>query len=104
LGRLEGIPEAKEITVKIEKTKWMDRDISDHGEQVFAESVARRAKEFLMWKILAEEHVGVFAKEVVWEGDVVGLPTHYKVVATEPKGDLQVTPRTHVLILMQSAK
>ena len=89
------------IVIRLDQTKWMDRRISEDSEQVFVKSVARRAKMFLMWKIVAEEHVGVFPKEIVWEGeDYVASPTRYKVMTTEPKGELQVTPKTQIICVI----
>lgn len=97
LGRLEQIPEAGKIVIELNSNKWMDRLISDYGE-AFLISIARRAKEFLTWKLVAEEHLGVFPKEVVWEGEtLIASPTHYKITSTEPKGELQVTPKTVIV-------
>ena len=96
-GRLEEIPEAVKIVIELDSNKWMNRRISDHGE-AFLKSIARRAKEFLMWKFVAVEHLGVFPKEVVWEGEnLIASPTHYKILSIEPKGELQVTPKTQIV-------
>ena len=95
-GRLE-IPEAEKIVIELDANKWMKRRISKHGK-AFLKSIARRAKEFLMWKLVAVEHLGVFPKEVVWEGEeLIASPTHYKITSTEPKGELQVTPETQIV-------
>ena len=98
LGRFEDITEAKQLVIELYPNKWMNRHVSDYGEEAFLKSVARRAKEYLMWKLVAEEHIDEFPKEIVWGGEnLVSSPTHFRVVATEPKGELQVTPTTQVI-------
>ena len=63
--RLEDIPEATKVVIELDSNKWMDCRISDYGEEAFLKSVARRAKEFLMRKLVANEHIGVFPKEII---------------------------------------
>jgi hypothetical protein len=97
-SRLEAIAEAKEIVIALKSNKYMDRLISDCGEENFLKSVARRAKEHLMWRLVAEGHTEDFPKEIVWSGEnLVASPTRFKVVMTVPKGEVQVTPATLVV-------
>ena len=64
-------------------------------------SVARRAKEFLLGKLVAEDHIGTFPKEVVWEGASLAWDTDYKVVATKPKGEIRVVLKTTVICKLE---
>jgi hypothetical protein len=46
---------------------------------------------FLLGKIVEEGYVGIFPKEIVWEGATLAWDTDYKALATKPKGEVQIT-------------
>jgi hypothetical protein len=100
----EDIPAAREIVIELKPLcdkKWIRRKINDYGKEAFLKSVARRAKEFLYGKLVAEDHIGTFPKEVVWEGASIGWDTDYKIVATEPKGEVWAVLKTKVICKLE---
>lgn len=101
----EDIPVALEVVVELKPLcdrRWLSRKINDYGKEIFLKSVARRAKEFLLGKLVAEDHIGTFPKEVVWEGASMAWDTDYKVVATKPKGEIRVTLKTTVICKLEN--
>jgi hypothetical protein len=78
--------------------RWIDRAMSQHGEEAFLKSVSKRAKyQFLLGKVVEEGYVGTFPKEIVWEGATLAWDTDYKIVTTRPKGEVQITPTTSLI-------
>jgi hypothetical protein len=91
---------AKEVIIELKphcEMKWVSRKISECGKEIFLKSVARRAKEFLLGKLVAEDHIGTFPKKVMWEGASLAWDTDYKVLATEPRGEVRITLKTMVI-------
>lgn len=101
--KLQNVPEADEVVIKILQPhtieKFMGLKWKSEGEiQQILRSIARRAKyEFLLWKVVAEGHVGTLPREVVWEGKRPSWDADYEVTGTKPKDDVQVTPKTKVI-------
>jgi len=101
----EDIPNAKEVIIELKPLcdmKWVSRKISEYGKEIFLKSVARRAKEFLLGKLIAEDHISTFPKEVMWEGASLAWDTEYKVLATEPKGEIRITLKTTVICKLEA--
>lgn len=98
------IPAAREVVIELKPLcdrKWISRKINDYGKEAFLKSVARRAKEFLLGKLVAEDHIGTFPKEILWEGASIAWETDYQVVATEPKGEIRIVPKTIVICKLE---
>lgn len=99
------IPVALEVVIELKPLcdrRWLGRKINDYGKEAFLKSVARRAKDFLLGKLIAEGHIGTFPREVVWEGASIAWDTDYKVVATKPKGEIRVVPKTAVICKLEN--
>ena len=116
--RISAIPEAKAVIIEVEENGnlkhygWqhvivelpqgdnVDRAsaIELKRKDVFLSSLARRAIPFLLWMVVANDHVGVFPKQVVYDGGEMGWDTPYRVVNTNPTGDVQITPKTKITI------
>lgn len=74
------------------------------GKRAFLQSVARRAKyEFFLWKVIAEDDVGFLPAEVVYQGEI-GWPTAYRILNTKPKGEVQITPKTSIMVKIWDCK
>lgn len=103
--RLKGIPAAVEVVIVLNPLcdkKWLNRKINNYGKDVLLKSVARRAKEFLLGKLVAIDHIGTFPKEVVWEGASPAWDTDFQVISTKPKGEIQVVPKTTVICKLEN--
>lgn len=102
---LEDTIAALEVVIELKPLcdrKWLSRKINEYGKEALMKSVARRAKDFLLGKLVAEDHIGTFPKEVVWEGASMAWDTDYKVVATKPKGEIRVVPKTTVICKLEN--
>ena len=99
--RIEEIPEAAEVLIELGERSGDVKNIVRASNYVtgnieaFLRSIARRAKyDFFMYEIVAKEHVGFLPKEIVYEGAAIGYDTSYRIVATKPDGEVQITPKT----------
>jgi hypothetical protein len=101
--RISATLEAKEILIEIGEDwgdiqnlqRWGWRVIG--GKDAFLSSLTRRAKyDFLLWEVVADGHEGVLPKQIVYDGSSIGWDTPYRVVDTNPTGDVQITPQTKI--------
>lgn len=70
------------------------------GMDAFLKSMARRVKyDFLLWKVFAQNDVGFLPKEVVYQRSL-GWDTPYRVSITKPEGEVQITPKTKVSVIL----
>ncbi len=105
--RIPEVPEAQEVLIElgersgdIENLTRASRYVVG-GMEAFLTSAARRAKyEFLLWKIVSTNHVGHLPKEVIYEGQG-GWVTPYRVVSTKPEAEIQITPKTKVILVLR---
>ncbi len=102
-SRIDEIPEAAQINIELGERDGDVKNLSRQANYVvggldaFLKSTARRAKyNFLMYEVVAVDHVGFLPKEVVYEGSTIGWDTSYRVVATKPEGEVQITQKTIV--------
>lgn len=99
--RICDVPEATEVFVELGERAGDVKNImhaSNYvvgGIEAFLKSIARRAKyEFFQDKIVSKDHVGVLPKEIVYEGSTIGWDTSYRIEATKPEGEVQITSKT----------
>ena len=98
LKRIKGVQEAQEIIIELDPGNIKKWSIYHGEEEAFLKSVSKRAKyEFLLGKVVEEGYIGIFPKEIVWEGATPAWDTDYKVVTTRPKGEVQITPITSLV-------
>lgn len=95
------VREAEEVTLDLNPCvdkAWVERAINKSGENDFIKSVCIRAKyDFLIGKVVEEGYVGTFPKEVMWDRASLGWDTDYRVISTEPKGEVEITKKTRVI-------
>jgi hypothetical protein len=95
------IQEAREVILELSPVvdrTWVNRAINKFGEETRMKSTAKRAKfGFLVGKVVEEGYTGTFPKEIMWDGSELAWETDYKVISTEPKGEIQITTSTRLL-------
>jgi hypothetical protein len=103
--RISELPEAKEILIELGERYGDLKNLEmgwRHvvgGKDAFLASLARRAKyEFLLWRIMAKNHVGFFPKKIAYNGSNIGWDTPYRVIKTVPDGEVQITPKTKIIV------
>lgn len=99
--RIQDIPEASEVLVELGERKGDVKNIMHASNYVvggigaFLKSIARRAKyDFFMYEIVSKDHVGFLPKEIVYEGATIGYDSSYRILATKPEGEVQITSKT----------
>jgi hypothetical protein len=99
--RIDDIPEATKVLVELGERRGDVENImraSNYvvgGLEAFLKSIARRAKyDFFIYEIISKDHVGFLPKEIVYEGATIGYDTSYRIVATKPEGEVQITSKT----------
>lgn len=104
--RISEVPEAEEIVIEIGercgdlsslKGAW---NFVVGRREAFLKSIARRAKyEHLLWRVVAKDHVGFLPYRVVYDQiSSVGGGMPYRILSTKPEGEVQITPKTSVLV------
>ena len=98
--RIDEIAEAAEVLIELGERNGDVKNVTSAsnyvvgGIEAFLKSIARRAKyNFFRYEIVAKDHVGFLPKEIVYEG-AIGYDTSYRIVATKPDGEVQITPKT----------
>ena len=99
--RIDEIAEAAEVLIELGERNSDVKNVTRAsnyvvgGIEAFLKSIARRAKyNFFMYEIVTKDHVGFLPKEIVNEGAAIGYDTSYRIVATKPDGEVQITPKT----------
>jgi hypothetical protein len=100
-SRITDVAEAREVVIELGERSGDVENLTRASNYVvggldaFLKSISRRAKyNFLMNEVVAAGHVGFFPKEVVYDGASIGWDTPYRIVTTDPEGDVQITPKT----------
>ena len=89
--RISELPETKEVLIELGERPGDLKNLEmgwRHvigGKEAFLISLGRRAKcEFLLWRIVAKDHVGFFPKQIAYDGSDIGWDTPYRVINTVP--------------------
>lgn len=100
-SRINGILEAREVVIELGERSGDVENLTRASNYVvggldaFLKSIARRAKyNFFMYEVVGAGHVGFLPKEIVYDGASIGWFTPYRIVTTNPEGEVQITPKT----------